>query len=849
MPEPDGERAWLERELRDLRAREAEYRQRLGKNETLAARLHAYTQSMHQMFRRRPPTRGELERTLVHVARLSSQALAIRRTSVWCFDAEQKNLLCTLQLVDDQEITPTDLVLEAASCPSYVAALGQDFAVAVHDAPNDMRTVELLPYLKKHDIGALLDIPIVIAGELLGVVCHEHIGGRRTWQAREIDFASGVAQLIALALETERRVQAEHTARGTEAKYQHLVESLPVTVYSFDAHTGKLDYVSPRIAELGGRTAQEWLAAGAGAWIRQIHPDDRAPVLERFRRGVAGGFPQEVTYRVLLPGDKTRWVRDTCSVVRDVAGAPLAFQGVLVDVTAQTEAELSRLEFERRYRSLLENVDLVAVSLDTAGRVTFANDAFVRVSGYTREELVGKDFFSTMLLRDEREAVRKRYLNNLAKGTVPPRLELAIVTRRGEVRRLLCTNTPLLNPDGKPAGASSLALDVTDRRRLEHELLQQTKLESLGRLAAGVAHDFNNLLTVMLAQVELLKRSVATKTDVDLTRQLAALDQVLDQAAELTRSLLTYGRREPSGPMEMCSLDELIRESMPLLEAMAGPELRVTTSLHAEDARLKLDRARMRQVLVNLVGNAADATIGHGRRIQVGTHIEFLDETEALTRGAKEAGEFAVLTVADDGRGMAPSTLARIFDPFFTTKSDGQGTGLGLAITQSIVQQMGGFVSVESEPQVGSTFKIYLPVKPLRWSGVYPQPVGPSATKTSQHVLVVDARPDVREAVAQPLGAQGYEVTSVSSTRSAAEVLATDGVDLMITAEYLPDGSGRVLARSARTIRPNLRAVLIATYGAEAAEDDTFDNVLLEPFNEEQLLKIARSVLERLEEH
>jgi two-component system cell cycle sensor histidine kinase/response regulator CckA len=204
-----------------------------------------------------------------------------------------------------------------------------------------------------------------------------------------------------------------------------------------------------------------------------------------------------------------------------------------------------------------------------------------------------------------------------------------------------------------------------------------------------------------------------------------------------------------------------------------------------------------------------------------------------------------VLTVADDGRGMDSSTLARIFDPFFTTKSDGRGTGLGLAITQSIVNQMGGFTTVESELGVGSTFKIYLPVKPLRWSGAYRQPVGPEAARTSQHVLVVDGRAQVREAVAQPLGARGYEVTSVSNTRSAAEVLATDCVDLMITAEYLPDGSGSVLARSARSVRPDLRAVLISSGARESAEDDTFDDVLVEPFDEERLVQTARSALER----
>src|SRR5690606_11934018 len=262
------------------------------------------------------------------------------------------------------------------------------------------------------------------------------------------------------------------------------------------------DYVSPRVAEIGGFTAEEWLEQGPGAWIRQIHPDHRAAVLERFRVGAAGGCPEEVMYRVLLADDQTRWVQDTCSVVRNHAGEPLGLQGVLVDVSAQIEAELSRREFERRYRSLLENVDLMAVSLDVEGRVTFVNDAFLRASGYALDELVGRDWFERMLPPDEREVVRKRYLDNLGRGRVAPRFELTIVTREGERRRILCTNTLLRSPDGSPAGSSSLALDVTDRRRLEHELLLQTKLESLGRLAAGVAHDFNNLLTVMLGQVE-----------------------------------------------------------------------------------------------------------------------------------------------------------------------------------------------------------------------------------------------------------------------------------------------------------------------------------------------------------
>jgi two-component system, cell cycle sensor histidine kinase and response regulator CckA len=841
MAEADGERVWLERELEELRARETEYRKRVGHDAALGARLHGYAQSMHQMFRRRPPTREELDGTLLRVARLSAQALSIRRTSVWRFDGAGKRLACVLQLVDDEVISPSDLVIEASRCPTYVDALRHDFAVAVDDVRKDPRTQELMAYIKEHDIGALLDIPIVIPGKLLGVVCHEHLGRERRWNPREIEFASSVGQLIALALEAERRVEAERAAKGTEAKYQHLVESLPVTVYSFDPHTGKLDYVSPRVAELGGLTAEEWLEQGAGEWIRQIHPDDRAPVLDRFRVGAGRGFPEELTYRVMLPNDEVRWVRDTCSVVRDYAGEPLVFQGVLVDVTAQTEAELARREFERRYRSLLENVDLMAVSLDTEGKVTFVNEAFLRVSGYSLDELIGRDWFETMLPTEEREPVRKRYLDNLAKERVAPRFELTIVTKSGERRRILATNTMLRAPEGTPVGASSLALDVTDRRKLEHELLLQTKLESLGRLAAGVAHDFNNLITVMVGQVELLKRSSASKPEADISHQLSTMDQVLGQATELTRSLLTYGRHEESGPLEDASLDELVRASMPLLDAMTGEGVRITTSLHAADAVFKFDRSRMRQVLVNLVGNAADATSGHGHRVQVRTHVEFLDENDARAKGAKEGGEFAVLTVADDGRGMDPATLAQVFEPFFTTKAEGRGTGLGLAITQSIVSHMGGFTAVESELGVGSTFRVYLPVKPLRLSAVYPAAYGGGAAKPAPRVLVVDGRPEARDAIGRPLNASGYEVIDVPSTRIAAEILASDDIDLLITASRLPDGTGAVLARSARSVRPSLRVVVVSeTPEASAA----FDDVLLEPLDETELLRSVRAALE-----
>jgi two-component system cell cycle sensor histidine kinase/response regulator CckA len=831
----ESERVWLERQLSELRTREGQYRERLGRKEALGSRLHAYSESLHQLFRMRPPSRSDLARTLMDVARLSAQALDIGRPSVWLFDATGERLRCIVQLQLGREVPVEGVELLASACPLYVKALSEESTVAVENVYEDPRTRELLGYMREHDVGALLDIPVVVPGSLLGVVCHEHVNGPRLWHREEIEFASNVGHIVALALEAERRSEAEYTALGTEAKYRHLVESLPVTVYSFDAKTAKLEYVSPRVSEFGA-TPAAILEGGPNAWIERIHPDDRGPVLERFQRGAARGFPTEITYRIRMPNGSTRWVRDTCSVVRDHLGHAIAVQGVVSDITAQAEADLSRLEFERRYRSLLENVDLHAVTLDPNGRATFVNDAFVRMSGYSRDELVGANWFEMMIAEPPRAQVKKRFLDDVRRGTVVPRFELGVVTRIGDTRHLLCTNTVLRMPDGTVSGTASLALDVTDRRRLETELLQQTKVESLGRLAASVAHDFNNLLMVVMAEVAMLERRRGAKADEEHFR---SIDAALEQAANLTRSLLTYGRKQPVLPHRLV-VDDLLRDSLSLIEAVAGRSLRVKSSLHAEGALVRLDDVRLRQVILNLVGNAADATRGHGSHVHVSTHLELLDESLAKKHGATAGREYVVICIADDGRGMDSRTLSRIFDPFFTTKQDGRGTGLGLAITQTVIAQGGGFITVESTPTVGTTFRLYLPTA----DAAPPSLVVPSRITRraggKKRVLVVDDSLPIRDFVAQVLERAGFDVVAVTSTRAAAEALSSEGIDLLVTDVTLLDGSGTALARTARAVHPDLPIILMS--GSEEL-DDAFDATLTKPFDEGTLLDaVVRAV-------
>jgi PAS domain S-box-containing protein len=831
MPEV-GEGGWEARDLEELRAREASYRERLAHQAALAKRLTGYAEALQRMLRGRPPSRAYLASTLLEVAKLSSVALSIERTSIWLFDDARQYLSCTTLLTGQESRETSGLTLAARGCPRYIAALGETHALAVENVYTDPRTVELETYLREHRIGALLDIPIVIPGGVLGVVCHEHVTGPRMWHREEIDFAANVGSLVALALETERRLTAEYTALGTEAKYRHLVESLPVTVYSFDIHTTKLDYVSPHAAQWSGWTPEQWLRAGAQHWVERVHPEDRAAVAERLQPGALSGLPPEITYRVQLPNGQTRWVRDTTRFVRNPLGQAIALQGVLCDVTAQIESELQRSELVRQQKFMLDNAELHAVMIDATGKVTFVNDYFCRATGFTSAEVIGQNWFEYTTPPSQRARMQQELEQSVARGYLEPRMEAPLRTVSSEKLQVLWTNTVLRNVNGEVEGVLGLGVDMTQRIQLERELLQQTKLESLGKLAAGVAHDLNNLLAVMMAENERLS-GVAGGS--------ATMHTALQQAGDLAHSLLVYGRKQPVR-VEALAVDELVQQTLPLAAAMAGDKLTLHTQLGCPTVQVSLDRAQLRQVILNLIGNAADATRGVGREIRLSTHLELIDPALGQRTTYVQPGEYVVLTVADDGRGMPGSVVARIFDPFFTTKSDGRGTGLGLAMCQSIVNRARGFIDVQSTPGVGTRFRVYLPRVAARLSASDPlAPIGlTGASHERTRILVVDDVVAIRHMLESTLREAGYRVFVAETVSTAAQILTTQPIDLLLTDGSLPDGSGIALAHSARSMRPQLK-VILASGSLEA--DHSFDAVLLKPFDSGLLLRTVAAVV------
>jgi two-component system cell cycle sensor histidine kinase/response regulator CckA len=824
----------LERELKAIREREAHYRDWLAETSERTQRLRKHTAALLDTLGKRPPKQRDLMRTLADTARISSEALGVARTGLWLFDPSGTELQCKLILAQESDDPTLNSVLPVSVSPAYFRAISSNGVVAVENVLDDPRTVGLEPYLRKHGVTALLDISIAIPGELMGVVCHEHVGGARTWHPEEIDFATHVSNMIALALEVERRQLAEAKALSAEARYRYLVESLPVTVYSFDAFSQRIEYLSPQIRELGAFDAEEWLARGVSAWIAAVHEDDRTRVEQRFAPHGVDKAPAEIQYRVRVK-DGVRYLRDHCRVVRNHAGEPVAIQGIIADITEQQKSQDRAAELERQMRTLIEHVDLLAMVLDIEGKFESVNACFERSTGHTSASVIGRDAFALLALPTEADGMRDRFRADLKRGKVPQRFEHEFLTRSGERRRVVWTTTLLRSENGTTQGICSLGLDITDRARRETELLQQTKLESLGQLSAGVAHDFNNLLTVMGVQTDWI---AAEHADLKTRAAIDVLIQSLGQAGELTRSLLVYARREPVSPSPV-DVDRTVEELTPLLMTLAGA-VELATGLHAEGVSVVIDLAQLRQLLMNLTTNAVDATRGHGKQVIISTALEFVERTVTREPGAGRAGRFLTISVTDDGRGMDERTLARVFEPFFTTKQQGQGTGLGLAMCQSIVARAGGFIRVQSQLGRGTTCRVFLPAFASTENIEAESRRSQVDARAVASALVVEDEPLVRRLLLAVLEELELKVFAAGTMAEASRIASTEQIDLLITDGTLPDGSGRMLARSARAARPQLRVLLVSGAPEDIHE---FDATLHKPFTRESLLAAVKRLV------
>jgi PAS domain S-box-containing protein len=390
-----------------------------------------------------------------------------------------------------------------------------------------------------------------------------------------------------------------------------------------------------------------------------------------------------------------------------------------------------------------------------------------------------------------------------------------------------------------------VAQDVSERQLLEQQLRQAQKMEAIGRLAGGVAHDFNNLLMVIKGHTELLLDVLPVADHV--TRKVEQIDRSADRATALTRQLLAFSRMQVLQPRPM-NLNSVVDEMGKLLPRLIGEDIDLVVRASADLGTIRADASQMEQIIMNLAVNARDA-MPNGGKLTIETQNIELDHYYREAHPIVQPGRYVLLAVSDTGTGMDAETQAHIFEPFFTTKEQGKGTGLGLATVYGVVKQSGGFVWVYSEPEKGTTFKIYLP-RVDEAAAI----VGPSSPaqvlRGTETVLLTEDEQDVREVAREFLESAGYTVLQAPSGEAALEAAAAhDGaIDLLVTDMVMPGMSGQELARKMRKVRQDLRVLYMSGYSEHAAEEAAKSEgsaVLAKPFSRSALLRTAREVLQK----
>ena len=438
-------------------------------------------------------------------------------------------------------------------------------------------------------------------------------------------------------------------------------------------------------------------------------------------------------------------------------------------------------------------------------RFCAVNEAAIRRYGYSRAE------FLAMRIAD----IRPRAGVEALTANLQPGREKAGVRRHvGKDGSLIDVEISSHTMEflGRPAELV-LAHDVTERLRLEQQVRQSQKMESLGRLAAGVAHDFNNLLTVIGGHGILLREKLAEGSE--FAADLDEIVKAADRAAQLTRQLLAFSRQEVLDA-QVIDLNAIVRDVSRMLRRLVGEHIAFILTLGEPIGRVRADPGQIEQVIFNLAVNARDA-MPRGGTLTLETSNVILGEPYVDGHFGVQPGPYVVLTVSDTGTGMDPETQENIFEPFFTTKPAGEGTGLGLAMVYGIVKQSGGKVWVYSEPGRGTTFKIYLPAVHASLESPAAS-AGMAASRGSETIVLVEDEDSLRRIARTVLETRGYNVLVASSGTEALQVLASHAgpIDLLVTDTVMPGMSGRTLAHRVREAYPGTRVLLMSGHSQDA---------------------------------
>lgn len=524
----------------------------------------------------------------------------------------------------------------------------------------------------------------------------------------------------------------------------------------------------------------------------------------------------------------------------------------LVDISELKLTQLRLFDSDRRYRNIIENVIDGYFEVDLKGNFLFFNQAFCDLSGYPASVLLGLNFTK---LADQINA--RGFFNSFNRVFVTGRPEKGyigeLIQEGGQKRIIEVSASQMISPEGKKTGFQGIARDITEQRavgrekeRLEEEIRQFQKLEAIGRLAGGVAHDFNNLLTGISGYAQLLQPKADHNPEIQ--RGLKQICELCDRAADLTRQLLAFSRKQPLSSV-VVNMNSLIENLSRMLRRIIGEDIDLQFFPASDLWNVAVDPGQMEQILMNMAVNARDA-LPQGGEIIIKTANVLLDEEYSQKHVGVKPGKYIRLVITDTGKGMDKATQERIFEPFFTTKEPGKGTGLGLSTVYGIIKQHKGNIWVQSEIGLGTSFEIYLPRAEGQVMPLDRKQEDGSMPRGTETILVAEDEEAVRTFVQAVLEGQGYRVLSASSPDEAFELFKIHEweVALLLTDVVMPGENGFELYKRLVERRPSLKALYMSGYAMDTliqeGELSPQISLLQKPFSPKILAKRIREILD-----